>query len=71
MVTETDQAVEKMVTETLLTAYPDFKFIGEETYKPGMKLTDAPTFIVDREYLHMPLFSFFIYIIAKARNNSY
>lgn len=44
-----------MVTETLITAYPDFKFIGEETYKPGMKLTDAPTFIVDREFV-MALF---------------
>lgn len=27
--------------------YPRFEFIGEETYKPGMQLTDAPTFIVD------------------------
>lgn len=51
--TETDQAVEKMVTQTLKSAYPDFAFIGEETYKPGMKLTDAPTFIVDRELSHI------------------
>lgn len=27
--------------------YPKFEFIGEETYYPGQKLTDAPTFIVD------------------------
>lgn len=47
LVTETDQAVEKMLTKTLKSAYPSFEFIGEETYKPGMKLTDAPTFIVD------------------------
>jgi len=47
LVTETDQAVEKMVYERLSGAYPEFEFIGEETYKPGMVLTDAPTFIVD------------------------
>lgn len=46
--TETDQAVEKMVSTALLSAYPAFSFIGEETYKPGATtLTDAPTFIVD------------------------
>ncbi|KAF1348699.1 inositol monophosphatase [Delphinella strobiligena] len=47
LVTETDQAVEKMVTETALDRYPDFKFMGEETYKPGDKLTAHPTFIID------------------------
>jgi len=47
LVTEVDQAVEKMVTETCQEAYPHFDFMGEETYKPGDKLTDAPTFIVD------------------------
>lgn len=45
--TETDQAVEKMVSTTLMSKYPTFQFLGEETYKPGMKLTEAPTFIVD------------------------
>ncbi|KAG4418411.1 hypothetical protein IFR04_008478 [Cadophora malorum] len=47
LVTETDQAVEKMVSTRLLTAHPTFQFIGEETYYPGQKLTSSPTFIVD------------------------
>lgn len=47
LVTETDQAVEKMVSTTLKDKYPDFSFMGEETYKPGDKLTPNPTFIVD------------------------
>src|SRR2546421_6432049 len=47
LVTETDQAVEAMIFKTLSAKYPTFKFMGEETYKPGMKLTDAPTFVVD------------------------
>jgi myo-inositol-1(or 4)-monophosphatase len=36
-----------MVSNRLLSAYPTFKFIGEETYYPGQKLTEEPTFIVD------------------------
>jgi myo-inositol-1(or 4)-monophosphatase len=48
LVTETDQAVEKMVSTRLMSTYPTFSFIGEETYKPGSThLTDEPTFIVD------------------------
>lgn len=47
LVTETDQAVEKLISTTLLSKYPTFKFLGEETYQPGMKLGDAPTFVVD------------------------
>ncbi|KUJ14600.1 inositol monophosphatase [Mollisia scopiformis] len=47
LVTETDKAVEKIVSTRLLTAYPTFKFIGEETYYPGQTLTAEPTFIVD------------------------
>lgn len=48
IVTETDQAVERMVGTRLRAAYPDFAFVGEETYVPGKtKVTDAPTFIVD------------------------
>ncbi|TVY88028.1 Inositol monophosphatase [Lachnellula willkommii] len=48
LVTETDRAVEKMVSTRLLTPYPTFSFIGEETYVPGKThLTSAPTFIVD------------------------
>jgi myo-inositol-1(or 4)-monophosphatase len=47
LVTETDKAVETMVSTELMGKYPNFEFIGEETYKPGMVLTDAPTFIVD------------------------
>ncbi|POS82682.1 hypothetical protein EPUL_005386, partial [Erysiphe pulchra] len=47
IVTETDKAVEKHVSTRLLSAFPNFKFIGEETYYPGVKLSDDPTFIVD------------------------
>ncbi|QIW95176.1 hypothetical protein AMS68_000694 [Peltaster fructicola] len=47
LVTETDQAVEKMVSTKLRERYPDFEFMGEETYKPGDTLSDKPTFIVD------------------------
>ena len=47
LVTETDAAVEKMISRTLMVKYPTFKFLGEETYKPGMKLGTEPTFVVD------------------------
>jgi len=47
LVTETDKAVEKLISTTLLSKYPTFKFMGEETYKPGTALDDSPTFIVD------------------------
>ena len=47
LVTETDKAVEKLISTTLLSKYPTFKFMGEETYKPGTPLDDGPTFIVD------------------------
>ncbi|OAG07994.1 inositol monophosphatase [Paraphaeosphaeria sporulosa] len=47
LVTETDQAVEKIISTSLHEKYPSFSFMGEETYKPGDKLTDAPTFILD------------------------
>jgi len=47
LVTETDKAVEKFVIGVLKGQYPDYEFLGEETYVPGMKLTDKPTFICD------------------------
>ncbi|KAH6662495.1 myo-inositol-1-monophosphatase [Halenospora varia] len=48
LVTETDRAVETMVSTRLSTTYPSYAFIGEETYVPGQThLTDAPTFICD------------------------
>ncbi|KAI5782754.1 hypothetical protein EDC01DRAFT_619119 [Geopyxis carbonaria] len=47
LVTETDKAVEKYVIGALKERFPDFEFLGEETYVPGMKLTDKPTFICD------------------------
>ncbi|KAK3487858.1 uncharacterized protein B0T23DRAFT_386818 [Neurospora hispaniola] len=48
IVTETDQAVERMVSTTLRSKYPSFSFVGEETYVAGeTKVTSAPTFIVD------------------------
>jgi myo-inositol-1(or 4)-monophosphatase len=47
-VTETDKAVERLVSSRLRAAYPDFDFVGEETYQPGVtRISDAPTFVVD------------------------
>uniref|UniRef100_A0A7E4ZSV2 Inositol-1-monophosphatase n=1 Tax=Panagrellus redivivus TaxID=6233 RepID=A0A7E4ZSV2_PANRE len=49
LVTETDQAVEKLLIAGLGKAFPDHKFIGEESAAAGQKytLTDAPTWIID------------------------
>ncbi|KAI1402141.1 inositol monophosphatase [Hypoxylon fuscum] len=47
IVTETDKAVEALVSSRLSKAYPSFAFVGEETYKPGIQVTNTPTFIVD------------------------
>jgi myo-inositol-1(or 4)-monophosphatase len=47
IVTEADQAVEKMVSTRLASSFPSVSFMGEETYKPGMRLGPEPTFIVD------------------------
>ena len=47
LVTETDKAVEDLVSSTLKSKYPSYSFLGEETYQPGMRLTSAPTFICD------------------------
>ncbi|KZZ91170.1 myo-inositol-1-monophosphatase [Moelleriella libera RCEF 2490] len=47
IVTEADQAVEKMVSTRLSTSFPSVSFMGEETYKPGVRLGPEPTFVVD------------------------
>lgn len=47
IVTQTDQAVEDFIRVRLTKRYPTFAFIGEETYKAGVAITDQPTFIVD------------------------
>ncbi|KAK5660489.1 hypothetical protein OQA88_13037 [Cercophora sp. LCS_1] len=48
IVTETDRAVEALISARLRTLYPTHAFIGEETYVPGTTvLTPDPTFIVD------------------------
>ncbi|ETS83128.1 hypothetical protein PFICI_05004 [Pestalotiopsis fici W106-1] len=47
IVTECDKAVEAHVSTTLRAKYPTYAFMGEETYQPGQKLGDEPTFIVD------------------------
>ena len=46
-VTATDKAVENLVRDRLTAKYPDFGFLGEETYKTGDKLEDKPTFVCD------------------------
>ncbi|TPX16630.1 uncharacterized protein E0L32_003571 [Thyridium curvatum] len=47
IVTETDQAVEAFVRGRLTERYPDFAFIGEESYQCGATIPQRPTFIVD------------------------
>ncbi|SPN98608.1 related to quinic acid utilisation protein QUTG (inositol-1(or 4)-monophosphatase) [Cephalotrichum gorgonifer] len=47
IVTETDKAVEEMISTSLREAYPTFSFMGEETWKPGVKIGPEPTFVVD------------------------
>ncbi|WKX88673.1 hypothetical protein Q1695_008362 [Nippostrongylus brasiliensis] len=49
LVTETDQAVEKLLIKGLSEAFPDHKFIGEESTAGGAsyRYTDAPTWIID------------------------
>lgn len=46
-VTETDKAIEEMVKLRLLTAYPKYEFLGEESFKEGQLLSDEPTFVCD------------------------
>lgn len=54
LVTETDQATEKLVKEEIAAAYPDHRFIGEESWAAGEEnqLTDEPTWIVDPYVQH-------------------
>ncbi|KAK3893186.1 hypothetical protein Pcinc_002989 [Petrolisthes cinctipes] len=49
LVTESDKAVEKMLISGLSSAFPDHKFIGEESVAGGEKcvLTSEPTWIID------------------------
>ncbi|XP_048748193.1 inositol monophosphatase 1-like [Ostrea edulis] len=49
IVTETDQAVEKLIISLLHEKYPTHQFIGEESTAEGKKVewTDAPTWIID------------------------
>lgn len=46
--TETDKAVEDLVSSRLRAKYPDYAFVGEETYETGVtRVGDGPTFVVD------------------------
>ena len=45
--TQTDQAVENFLRERLARQFPTFLFIGEETFKADVTITEQPTFIVD------------------------
>lgn len=49
IVTETDQAVEKLIISLLQEKYPTHRFIGEESTAEGKKVewTDTPTWIID------------------------
>lgn len=47
LVTKYDSQIETMVEERLKAAYRSFAFLGEETFKHGTKLSNAPTFVCD------------------------
>jgi fructose-1,6-bisphosphatase/inositol monophosphatase family enzyme len=47
LVSDYDKAIEAMVHTRLLEEFPNFDFLGEESYIHGQKLGDKPTFIVD------------------------
>jgi len=49
LVTDWDLRVEQLVRDEIRAVYPDFKFIGEESYSAGdeAEITDGPTFCVD------------------------
>ncbi|SCV67533.1 BQ2448_5144 [Microbotryum intermedium] len=49
LVTETDQAVEAFIKQSISYTYPAHAFIGEESFAGGevVHLTDAPTWVVD------------------------
>jgi len=47
LVTQYDKQIEDMVEQRVRAAYPAFDFLGEETFKHGTKLADAPTFVCD------------------------
>ncbi|KAK7713159.1 hypothetical protein SLS57_007489 [Botryosphaeria dothidea] len=47
IVTETDKAVENLVATRLIARYPEYDFIGEESFKPEEGISDVPSFIVD------------------------
>ncbi|KAF8240868.1 inositol monophosphatase [Tricholoma matsutake] len=49
LVTEYDVRVEELVKKEIRDKYPEFSFIGEESYSAGSRppLTDEPTFCVD------------------------
>jgi myo-inositol-1(or 4)-monophosphatase len=46
-VTATDKAVEEMIRFRLQEEYPQYHFLGEETYKPTDKLSNELTFVCD------------------------
>ncbi|KXS98532.1 hypothetical protein AC578_5502 [Pseudocercospora eumusae] len=47
VVTQTDQAVEAFIHQCLSQRYPQYAFIGEESFKSGVSITELPTFVVD------------------------
>lgn len=48
LITKYDKEIEAMIKNKLKEKYPSFKFIGEESYTPGVtKISEDPTFIVD------------------------
>lgn len=46
-VTATDKAVENMIQSRLHKAYPQYSFLGEESFQDGDRLSDRPTWVID------------------------
>lgn len=47
IVTKYDTQVQEMTYDKLRNRYPEFDFLGEETFKPGTVIADKPTFVLD------------------------
>jgi myo-inositol-1(or 4)-monophosphatase len=47
LVTQYDGQIERMLEQRMKAAYPNFDFLGEESFKQGTTLADTPTFVCD------------------------
>jgi myo-inositol-1(or 4)-monophosphatase len=47
LVTQYDGQIERMLEQRMKAEYPNFDFLGEETFKQGTTLANTPTFVCD------------------------